>query len=189
MDRQQLTDITRGLQHAAQTTLSLVAEQFILLMRQFFDPMEDGTLKAKMVRVQLSEETYVMVPLITLASPKGLSLDTMHVSLSVRLEQATTKPATSSDNATDVIKRTSFSVSMAPRGTDSDRRNSDVVDIEMEFKARESPEAIMRVIDLYTNSISPERIPPDGLEPTDYVNTQWFQELLKQYREQRGEDK
>ena len=72
---QQLTDITRGLQHAAAATMDMVADQFIRMLEEFFVPEEDGTLRAKMVRVQVSETDFVELPMISLVRPRGLTLE------------------------------------------------------------------------------------------------------------------
>ena len=50
---QKLTDITRGMHHAASTTSALLAEQYIQLLNQFFDSEEYGSLKAKMFRIDV----------------------------------------------------------------------------------------------------------------------------------------
>ncbi len=184
MNRQSLSDITRGLQHAAQTTLSVVAEQFIRTMEQFFDPLEDGTLRAKTVRVEIGEGSYVMVPLVALVTPRGLAIDRMRVSLSVRVEVAEAKKATSWDNSEAM--RTSFGVSIAPRGATSDRRPGDVVDVELEFKALDAPESMMRLIDLFANAVTPFS-PKDTLPPTAYAESRRYRELVDRYRRERGD--
>lgn len=180
---QRLSDITRGLQHAAQTTLSMVAEQFIQTMQQFFDPLDDGTLKAKTVRVQVDENSYVLVPLVTLVSPRSLLLDRMRVNLSVRLESADVAPATSDwDNAPN-LTRTSFRVATAPRGGSGEGRAGDTLDVELEFKAADAPESMMRVIDMFTNTVSPFTPPPGGkLDPMPYVQSKAFLDFKKQSR-------
>lgn len=180
MINQDLTDITRGLQHAAATTNSMVAEQYIRILAQFFDTMEDGTLKAKMARVQINEEFYAMVPLVSMVSPSGLSLDKMRVELSIKIEKAEEKRASILDmvhehrHGSDMSEstRSAFGVSMSPRvrSGGGKRRPSDQVDIVLEFVARETPESVMRVIETYTNLIQPIKIPEGGLPPMDIVN-------------------
>lgn len=179
MQNQNLSDITRGLQHAAATTNSMVAEQYIRILSQFFDTLEDGTLRAKMVRVQVSEDYYAMVPLVSMVSPSGLALDKMKVELSIKIENAEEKPASILDlkhghpqedeNGEDT--RSTFAVSMSPRSKDGHKRPSDHVDITLEFVSKETPEAVMRVIETYTNLIQPIKMPEDGkLPPMNIVN-------------------
>ncbi len=201
MNSQKLTDITRGLQHAAQTTLSMVAEQFITLLDQFFYAEDDGTLKAKTVRVEVGEKTettvrddgkkekktiktYVMIPLVSLVKPRGLALDNMHVKMSFRLEKAEPRPGTMMYKSD--IERTSFTVAMAPRTPQGEQRKGDVFDVDMEFKAWEPPEAIMRVIDMYTNEISPFTLTlAEGQKPPvmPYVKTERFEDFLQRSKE------
>lgn len=180
MINQDLSDITRGLQHAAATTNSMVAEQYIRILAQFFETMEDGTLKAKMARVQINDEFYALVPLVSMVSPSGLSLDKMKVELSIKIEKAEEKRASILDMIHDQrygaeaseSTRSAFGVSMSPRSRSSDgkRRPSDHMDIVLEFVARETPESVMRVIETYTNLIQPIKIPEGGLPPMDIIN-------------------
>jgi hypothetical protein len=177
MINQDLTDITRGLQHAAATTNSLVAEQYIRILAQYFETLPDGTLQAKMVRVQISEEYYAMVPLVSMVAPSGLALDRMRVELSLKVEQAEEKRASildmrhghADDPAPGDVTRSAFAVSMSPRSKGAKRRPSDQVDIVMEFVARETPESVMRVIETYTNLIQPLKMPEDGSTPPGKV--------------------
>lgn len=185
MENQKLTAITRGLQHAAAETNAMVAEQYIRVLAQYFDKDEDGTLHARMVRVQITDDQHTYVPLVSLATPTGLALDRMRVQLSIRLEGAdsSSEPAmlrhlknvlkTSPDETQpDEAGRTDFRVSLSPRDKDSKRRPSDHVHIDLEFRAIQTPEAVMRVIDTYTNLMQPMRSKPEaGDPPPDPVMT------------------
>lgn len=171
MQHQKLTDITRGLQAAAAETNALVADQFIRILSEYFDRHEDGTLEARMVRVQLDDNFYSLVPLVSLVSPSGLALERMRVQLSIRLEEAREERVNllkRLKNAADVdgdgdVTRSDFKVSLSPRdGKQGKRRPSDHVHIDLEFKSLETPESIMRVIETYTNMIAPIPIPKDG---------------------------
>lgn len=182
MDEQKLTDITRGMQHAASTTIALVADQYIRLLEQFFDPTEDGTLKAKMVRVAIDENRYIMVPLVSLVTPRGLSLDEMRVRMAVRLrDMQVMNTATQTQEASDVT-RASFRVDLAPRAEQGERKG-DIIDIEMVFKSLDPPESVMRVIDMYVNLIEPRKVPePENIQPMDYAKTANYQGMLSKYR-------
>lgn len=183
MKNQQLTAITRGLQHAAAETNAIVAEQYLSVLAQYFDKDEDGTLRARTVKVQLSEEHYSMVPLVALATPTGLALERMRVELSLRVEDATRNPEGVVDRLKSILgrknstseeddstppasqhesPRTDFQVSLSPRTGKSGERPSDHIHIDLEFRAIETPEAVMRVIETYTSMIQPLRI-SDGL--------------------------
>lgn len=151
---QQLTDITRGMYYAASTTMSLVGQQYILFLDQFFDKNEDGSLEAKLAKVALDDSHEINVPLVALVTPKGLSLDEMTVEVSVRVDQTSLTAATTGDNAP--ITRSRFGVTMSPfQRRDGDKRRSDTVDVKMIFKATDPPEGMMRLIDEFSNRIQP----------------------------------
>lgn len=155
---QQLTDITRGMYYAASTTMSLVGQQYILFLDQFFDKSDDGALAAKLVKVALDDRHEINVPLIALVTPKGLTLDEMQVEVSVRVDETSLTAATKGDNAP--ITRSRFGVTMSPfQRRDGERRRSDMVDIKMTFKASDPPEGMMRLIDEFANRIQPQSAP------------------------------
>ncbi len=159
-----LTDITRGLQHAAQATQALVANQYITVLDQYFDQLTDGTLQAKMVRVALDETNFIMVPLVSLVQPRGLSLERMKASLAVRVHGLTIEEATHAVENSDAT-RAAFKVSVSPRHDGPDGRHSDAVDIELDFSATEPPEAVMRLIDHYANLIQPQKAEGQAFPP------------------------
>jgi len=157
MSRQKLTDLTRGIHHAASTTQAMLAEQFIRMFDQFFDSEEDGSLTAKMVRIQHpgDQNQFLMVPLISLVAPKGIVMNKMEVEMSVRIEEAYQKYATDySDNSE--ATRCSFKVSFAPK-SGLLGRSSDLTTIKMTFEAGDPPEGVMRVIEEFTNGIHPQK--------------------------------
>lgn len=179
MENQKLTSITRGLQHAAAETNALVADQYIRILSQYFEHDASGALQAKMVRVQLDDSHYANVPLVAMVAPSGLALDRMRVELSIRLEGAEDQQVSvlqrlrrvvrEDANDEDAASRADFFVSLSPRqGRDGGgRRPSDHVNIELEFRGIETPEAVMRVIDTYTNLITPQRGGPNPLRPSE----------------------
>ena len=157
MTSQALTDVTRGMHHAALATSTMLANQYLYLIDQFFDKDENGILYAKMVSAQLDETHIINVPLISMVAPKGLVMDRMKVAMSVRMEEADIKDATHEFDNCEVT-RASFMVQLSPRSESSSQsggRASDIIDIEMEFTAIDPPEGIMKVIDEYINLIAP----------------------------------
>lgn len=163
MSRESLAALTRGIHHAASSTYTMLAQQYMAMMMQYFEKAEDGHLIAKMTYVQIDEKHWIPVPLISLVAPKGLALERMKVSLSVRIEEWESKQATIDEDGSKA-DRLSFKVVMSPRTGDRQRRSSDVTDIDMEFCAGDPPEAIMRLIDSFTNLIDPRSL--DTLKPT-----------------------
>lgn len=151
-----LTDITRGMQHAASTTTAMLGEQFLHLINQYFDKEKDGTLRAKMVRVELSPGNMVNVPLISLVQPSAIVLKKLRIRMSIRIEEAEIKAAQKELMGNSEATRLSFKVSMSPR-TGILGRRSDVTDIEMVFEGTDAPEGIMRLIEQHTNQIEPRK--------------------------------
>nr|WP_232239692.1 DUF2589 domain-containing protein [Pseudomonas alkylphenolica] len=160
-----LCDITRGLQEAAAATNQLIAQQYIKLFDQFFDydAQALGTpMKAKMVEVAMDDQHTMQVPLIALVSPRGLALERMQVDLSVRIQNTETTPAS------EDLQRERFYVTVGGQNKRSgDARDPDEVQIRMQFQACDPPEALNRLIEEYTNLISPRRLPDPPPPPAD----------------------
>ena len=154
-----LSSITRGLQQAAAATQNLVAQQYIKLFDQFFDyDIDDlGTpMKGKMVEVALDEQHTMRVPLVTLVAPRGLALEAMKVDLSVRMH-ATEQQKASHALENGELDCAQFFVTFGGDKNDVHTRKTDEMQISMEFRACEPPEAIHRMIEEYTQLISPVR--------------------------------
>ncbi|MFK0089981.1 DUF2589 domain-containing protein [Pseudomonas sp. NPDC090755] len=166
MTASDLCDITRGLQEAAAATNNLIAQQYIKLFDQFFDYDVNalGTpMKAKMVEVAMDGQHTMQVPLIALVSPRGLALERMQVDLSVRIQN------TDTIQATECPQHERFYVTVGGHTKrNGDARDPDEVQIRMQFQACEPPEALNRLIEEYTNLISPQRMNPPA--PTDDSN-------------------
>ena len=154
-----LSSITRGLQQAAAATQHLVAQQYIKLFDQFFDyDIDDlGTpMKAKMVDVALDEQHTLRVPLVTLVAPRGLALEAMKVDLSVRMH-ATEQQKASHALENGELDCAQFFVTFGGDKNDHHPRKTDEMHISMEFRACDPPESIHRMIEEYTQLISPVR--------------------------------
>jgi len=162
-----LCDITRGLQEAAAATNNLIAQQYIKLFDQFFDydaQTLGSPMKAKMVEVAMDDQHKMHVPLIALVSPRGLALERMQVDLSVRIQN------TETTKASENLQRERFYVTVGGQNKrNGDGRDPDEVQIRMQFQACEPPEALNRLIEEYTNLISPQRL-PDPPKPADDSN-------------------
>ena len=172
MSASDLSHITRGLQQAAAATQNLIAQQYIKLFDQFFDYDIDelGTpMKAKMVEVQLDEQHSMSVPLIALVAPKGLMLEAMKVDLSVRMH-GTEQEKASHDLENGELQSERFFVTFCKEKRAANDRDPDEVQISMEFKACEPPEGIQRLIEEYTNLISPLRHAPPSAPQADLTS-------------------
>ncbi|KWN09431.1 DUF2589 domain-containing protein [Burkholderia ubonensis] len=146
------------MQHAAAAANQLLAHQYTAVLDQFFDRRDDGLLAPREVQVALDAEHTMPVPLVALATPRGLALERMVVHLTVRGDFTEAHPA---GGFAGDDQRGRFYVTLAPRSANKDaqgnagHRDTEHIDIEMQFAALAPPEAIMRVIDEYTHRLVP----------------------------------
>ncbi|MFJ5447923.1 DUF2589 domain-containing protein [Pectobacterium carotovorum] len=147
-----LADIARGMQHAATAANQFIAHQYQQTLEPFFERDADGVLTPKTVAIQLDPRHHVELPLVALSTPRGLMLEKMKVQMTVRTDAVSQDEITSSLDDHNI---TNFHVSMSPSGKNKKGRNSQHVDIEMQFTALDPPESIMRLIDEYTNLVLP----------------------------------
>ncbi|MNF74524.1 hypothetical protein D3C84_565610 [compost metagenome] len=88
----------------------------------------------------------------------------MQVDLSVRIQN------TETTKASENLQRERFYVTVGGQNKrNGDGRDPDEVQIRMQFQACEPPEALNRLIEEYTNLISPQRL-PDPPKPADDSN-------------------
>lgn len=173
MNAQMLTDITRGIHHAVNTTGTMISQQYIMMFHQFFDTDEDGkTISAKMVKVQVDEQHDMLVPLIALVQPQGIALQNMRFEMSIQITESELKEAFPEGSGSNLdAKRGAFKVYLSPKTRETGRRRSDIVDVVMEFTRCEPPEGMCRVIEHYANMIQPFKSesaeqPEEPPEPT-----------------------
>ncbi|KVN36671.1 hypothetical protein WJ63_34400 [Burkholderia pyrrocinia] len=146
------------MQHAAAAANQLLAHQYTAMLDQFFDERDDGLLAPREVQIALDAEHTMPVPLVALATPRGLALERMVVHLTVRGDFTEALPA---GGLAGNDQRGRFYVTLAPRSSRKDaqgnagQRDTEHIDIEMQFAALAPPEAIMRVIDEYTHRLVP----------------------------------
>lgn len=162
MNAQMLTDITRGIHHAVNTTGTMISQQYVMLLQQFFDSEEDGSISAKMVKLKVDDQHDMLVPLIALVQPQGIALDKMRFDLSIKITESELKKATHDVDGINA-ERCAFKVNLSPSSSDSSRRRTDIVDVEMQFTRCEAPEGIHRLIEQYSAMIQPFK--PRKTEP------------------------
>ena len=153
--RQNLTDIARGLTHAALSVEELQDQQYIRQVDRYFDRNEDGSLSAKLVRIKTGEDSYIQVPLISLVRPEGIGLDELEVDLSIRLTQSDVKQHTHHADES-IVTRSSFGceITRSSRSDDRARRPGDVVDLKLKFRRQDPPEGISRILEQFDNFVS-----------------------------------
>ncbi|PLX49705.1 MAG: hypothetical protein C0613_06550 [Desulfobulbaceae bacterium] len=162
MNAQMLTDITRGIHHAVNTTGTMISQQYVLMLQQFFDTQEDGSIAAKMVKVEMDEKHDILVPLIALVQPQGIALNKMRFNFSIKITESELKRATHEVDGLNA-GRSAFKVFLSPKSSSAGGRRSDIIDVEMEFSRCEAPEGMSRLIEQYANMVHPFK----GDESTD----------------------
>lgn len=164
---QTLSDVVRGMAHAASAADAIIDQQFIKQMETFFEKNEDGTLRAKMVQVELTKDRIVEVPLVTLIDPSILALDEVTIHMVVKLtESKIAKRVHSADKSVEVT-RSSFGVTLTSAAPDS---RSDGLRVSMKFKRITPPEGATRVIDEMAQLITP-RSKENGLAQHSMTQT------------------
>ncbi|KFX06120.1 hypothetical protein KP22_09725 [Pectobacterium betavasculorum] len=148
-----LADIAQGMQHAATAANQFIAHQYQQTLDPFFERDANGTLIPKTVAIQLDSQHHIELPLVALSTPRGLMLEKMKVQMTVRADAVSKEEITPHLNDYNI---SNFHVSMSPSDKNKKGRNSQHVDIEMQFTALPPPESIMRLIDEYTNLILPQ---------------------------------
>lgn len=148
-----LADITRGMQHAASAANQLIAHQYMQALDPFFEHSDDGRLVPKIIEMALDDRHHFELPLVALATPRGLMLEKMKVFLTVRTDAVEQQNAMSG-TPDDAVSR--FHVSMSPPSHGSSGRDSGHVDIEMQFTVLEPPESVLRLIEEYTRQVLPQ---------------------------------
>lgn len=154
-----LADITRGMQHAVNSTQRLTEHHYVHLFERYFNP--DGTPVTQDV-ILPDGEHFLRVPIISLIPPNGLQLKEMTVDLAVRIDHSVRKRAMPRGAPGD-ITRTSFEVSFSPRAGERGPHKRGAsqgssVDISMKFVADDPPEGVARVMEYYTNALVPRAL-------------------------------
>jgi hypothetical protein len=178
---EELAKLVRGLHEAAAATNDVAGQHFAEMLAQFFDPTEDGTMKPKVVRVQVDDQRYVMVPLVSLLPSAAVNLDAMRVQFRCVLGGAEASRETLAASLPASADPGSLGVKITPRGK---QRGKSVVDVSLEFKPGERPQATAELLNLLASSVSPVAVRAgEAPPPMGYAKSERFQELLRQSRE------
>lgn len=145
-----LSDLARGLQHAAASTSALMAEQYLDIFDQFFDKGPANSYRPKLVRVVMPDGLLAEVPLFTLVSPKSMGLNRMRTCVKATVEDI--QQFRREDRLFDA-SRTNFTVSIREKESREKSSGSDVLDLELEFVAGEAPQAVTRLLEQFTHQV------------------------------------
>lgn len=145
---QTLTDIAKGIQYTVNAAQDVVEKFYIGLLDRYFDEDNNPVNMA----VNISDETTIDVPLITLVTPTGLELEELEVEMSLRVDGVNTKKETT--RAGDEVQRASFDISFS--GSNRKVKNPNTIDMKMKFKKGDAPEGIQRIIESFANNVIPK---------------------------------
>lgn len=148
MNQHKLSHLTRGIQDAVQDAQAVAGQQLIHVLKAFFDPDGEKWIP-KVVRVEVSPDQWLDIPLITLVTPRAYFLDEMTVDMAIRLLPDGLKDACVAGNSQ--AQRGSYKFEMVPSG----RADEGSVRMTMKFSSQVPPEGIMRLIEDLTNTITP----------------------------------
>jgi hypothetical protein len=150
---QGLTDIARGMQHAAQSSQDVQGQQFLTVLSHYFDPDTGEPLE---FRITLPDGQVWDIPLIACFPPSAIGLTKFTSRYAVDIHQAEVRQGRYHRHM-PALDRARFKVAFAPSDPNNVRRKSGhgrTMDVELTFEAEEkpkTPEIIRRIIALYTD--------------------------------------
>lgn len=148
-----LSDMARGVQHAVNTAQEVLELHYVRLLARYFD--EDNN--PKMVRLNVSNDSIIEVPLISLISPHELKLDELTMDLSLRIDETKIKRIPRKEGG--AVERTSFQISVGGGKTGNGTvRDRNVLDIKMVFKSGDPPEGVSRIVEEFTRRIVAKKL-------------------------------
>ena len=162
-----LSDIIRGIAHAAAAADEIQDRHFMKHLNRYFTQEADGSFTAKYARIRMPGDThYVDVPLISLMDPGTLHLGEMEVRMGVRMSKTEVKQAVDQAGRSLGVSRSSFHVEFT--GAKPGERQ-DVMDITMKFKRPENNlEGVTRVIEDLNQTITPKPLTPETEPPKHF---------------------
>ncbi len=146
---QTLSDIAKGIQYTVNAAQDVVEKFYIKLLDRYFDDDQNPI----SMGINISDDTSIDIPLITLVTPTGMELDELEVDMSLRVDGIDKKKEIT--KAGDEIHRASFNISFASGGVKSGR-DTNMIDLKMKFKQGDAPEGIQRIIESFANNVIPK---------------------------------
>lgn len=145
--------ILRGLNRAANGASDMCIAHYQRLLEQYFDRVGDRY-EAKIVTLQMDEEHSINLPLISLTDAKGLYLDELEVDFSINIVGCNkVLEDDGNDKTDDEISR--LLVEVSPQKSEGEKRDNNIIDVKVKFKANNAPESLMKVIDKFNTQVTP----------------------------------
>lgn len=148
-----LTDIARGMQHAAQSSQDVQGQQFLTVLSHYFDPDTGDPLE---FRLTLPNGDVWDIPLIACFPPSAIGLTKFTARYSVEIHQAEVRQGRYHRHMPS-LDRARFKVAFAPSDPNNTRRkvgSGRMMDVELTFESDEkpkTPEILRRIIAAYTD--------------------------------------
>lgn len=145
--------ILRGLNRAANGASDMCIAHYQRLLEQYFDRVGDRY-EAKIVTLQMDEEHSINLPLISLTDAKGLYLEELEVDFSINIVGCNKViEDDGNDKTDDEISR--LLVEVSPQKSEGEKRDNNIIDVKVKFKANNAPESLMKVIDKFNTQVTP----------------------------------
>lgn len=150
---QGLTDIARGMQHAAQSSQDVQGQQFLTVLAHYFDQETGEPLE---FRLTLPDGRVWDIPLIACFPPSAIGLTKFTSRYAVEIHQAEVRHGRYHQGMPE-LDRARFKVAFAPSDPNNTRRksgNGRTMDVELTFESEEkpkTPEIVRRIIAAYTD--------------------------------------
>lgn len=161
-DSQTLSDMVRGIAHAASAANEIQDQQFIKQIDYYFHKESDGTLVPKVVRAKVGDNNYIEIPLISMIDPSTLGLSEMEVRMGVKLSKSDVKKRLHDVNKDVEVSRSSFSVALT---SVKPGERQDVIDITMKFSKVDPAEGSSRLVEEMNGTIHPHKYSKDTKKP------------------------
>lgn len=139
-----LSDILKGLQQAVSSSLAMLQAQQIDHLSRFW--MHDGHPLTQKVKIGDRE---VDVPLFTLVPHGNLEMEEVEIKFKARIGDMASQPTANRFDPQQPLTSADLQMNMEAIRTNA----SDVMEISVRFKMKETPEGVARLADEYNKQI------------------------------------
>jgi hypothetical protein len=154
---QTLSDIIRGIAHAVESANEIGDVANLNQLRTYFNPNDDGTVSAKVVRIKIDAEHYIDVPLVGLVNPGSMEMEETTIRMCVRMTSTEVKSHVHAASEDMKVQRSSFNVALT---SVKPGESKDTIDVTMTFKKAEPQEVLARIIDEVSRQARVQKLPP-----------------------------
>ena len=158
-----LSDVIKGMQNAVSEAQKTLEMHNLNSLQQFF--YDDG--EPKTLELHLSEDNYLEVPVLSIASHNSLVIDALSMEFDAKIQQVEIKET---EDAIEAITREGDDEDIARNNSDrgessnhsarfsvgfSGEPDSNSVKVKIEFRATDRAEGLSRILDEYNKLIVP----------------------------------